>query len=194
MLQNWRAWRHITPARKRRTYQHLRYPRSTYHTILHQVPLAGDKMNHLDYPWSTMGELEVVSAITGNAPSVRSQAQTRDINSVTGTASGCLISSQVQLVSLNSRIKDAQPEDQRKAMATSSSYVAAALILVAVLLHRRNRRKSLPLPPGPKGLPFIGNLLDIPGPQEHQWLVYKKWSETYGVTFLGLYTAVLTRV
>ncbi|SJL09908.1 uncharacterized protein ARMOST_13289 [Armillaria ostoyae] len=43
-------------------------------------------------------------------------------------------------------------------------------------LHRR--QGSLPLPPGPKGLPLIGNLWDIPA--EYPWLTYAKWSATYG--------------
>lgn len=36
----------------------------------------------------------------------------------------------------------------------------------------------LPLPPGPKSLPLIGNLLDMPG--EKDWLVYREWAKTYG--------------
>ncbi|KAK0194040.1 cytochrome P450 [Armillaria mellea] len=43
-------------------------------------------------------------------------------------------------------------------------------------LHRR--QGSLPLPPGPKGLPLIGNLWDIPA--EYPWLTYAKWSATHG--------------
>ncbi|KAK0204608.1 cytochrome P450, partial [Desarmillaria ectypa] len=35
-----------------------------------------------------------------------------------------------------------------------------------------------PFPPGPKGLPFIGNLLDIPS--EKEWLTFAKWGEKYG--------------
>ncbi|KAK0447359.1 cytochrome P450 [Desarmillaria tabescens] len=39
-------------------------------------------------------------------------------------------------------------------------------------------RKRPPLPPGPKGLPLLGNLLDLP--PDYSWLTYAKWHATYG--------------
>lgn len=38
--------------------------------------------------------------------------------------------------------------------------------------------RRLPLPPGPKPWPLIGNALQIPSTL--QWLTYAKWAETYG--------------
>lgn len=35
----------------------------------------------------------------------------------------------------------------------------------------------LPLPPGPKGYPVIGNLFDMPF--EQQWVRYRKWCKEY---------------
>ncbi|OOQ91426.1 Fumitremorgin C synthase [Penicillium brasilianum] len=39
-------------------------------------------------------------------------------------------------------------------------------------------RKRLPLPPGPKPLPIIGNLHQVP--RELPWKIYKQWADTYG--------------
>jgi hypothetical protein len=42
----------------------------------------------------------------------------------------------------------------------------------------RANPKRLPLPPGPKPLPFIGSLLDFP--TSYYWLPYAEWSKKYG--------------
>ncbi|PBL03455.1 cytochrome P450 [Armillaria gallica] len=56
--------------------------------------------------------------------------------------------------------------------------------LGAFLLYRllsSIRRRRLPLPPGPNGLPLIGNLWDVPA--EYSWLTYAQWAATYGDVF-----------
>ncbi len=56
-------------------------------------------------------------------------------------------------------------------------YLALCAIVTAVLYSRRSR-SSLPLPPGPKGLPLVGNLFDRP--LDHPWLTYTQWASVYG--------------
>ncbi|KAG6861527.1 hypothetical protein C0995_015260 [Termitomyces sp. Mi166 len=49
----------------------------------------------------------------------------------------------------------------------------------AIVLFLRWRRVNLaPYPPGPKGYPIIGNLLDIP--TSFQWKTYTRWAKKYG--------------
>jgi hypothetical protein len=57
--------------------------------------------------------------------------------------------------------------------------VIVAVLFVHYFKHRVHR-KGLPLPPGPRGLPFIGNALDLPPSQS--WLTYAKWSKQYGTS------------
>lgn len=58
--------------------------------------------------------------------------------------------------------------------------ITASVILgVAVLFFWFLCRRSLaPLPPGPKKLPLIGNLLDMP--TEREWLKFTEWANKYG--------------
>ncbi|KAG6836101.1 hypothetical protein H0H93_011374 [Arthromyces matolae] len=49
----------------------------------------------------------------------------------------------------------------------------------AFILRKLLRRpQQSPLPPGPKGYPIIGNLLDYPSAQE--WKTFQKWGQKYG--------------
>ncbi|KAI0063312.1 cytochrome P450 [Artomyces pyxidatus] len=62
---------------------------------------------------------------------------------------------------------------------SSLKLIALAVVLVAGLAIRKYRKRNgLRLPPGPRGLPIIGNLLDIP--KETSWLVYEDWAKSYG--------------
>ncbi|KIP03841.1 hypothetical protein PHLGIDRAFT_25923 [Phlebiopsis gigantea 11061_1 CR5-6] len=54
----------------------------------------------------------------------------------------------------------------------------AVLFSIFLLVTRYNRRNRLSLPPGPLGLPLIGNLLDMTKSQ--QWRGISEWREKYG--------------
>ncbi|KAI0301751.1 cytochrome P450 [Multifurca ochricompacta] len=56
--------------------------------------------------------------------------------------------------------------------------VFLSLLVAVQAIHSRRRRGGLSYPPGPRPLPIIGNIRDIP--QEFSWLAYTKLSKTYG--------------
>lgn len=47
-------------------------------------------------------------------------------------------------------------------------------------LRDYKKRRGLPYPPGPRPLPLIGNLLDIP--KEFSWLAYTQLSKKHGMS------------
>jgi hypothetical protein len=85
-----------------------------------------------------------------------------------------------------------------ESMAYSSN---AAVDLFAVLLFLASiqvirdygRRRGRPYPPGPRPLPIIGNLLDIP--KQFSWLAYSNFSKAHGTTASFAYRgSVLTKM
>ncbi|KAJ6573817.1 cytochrome P450 [Mycena vulgaris] len=68
---------------------------------------------------------------------------------------------------------------------TTDAIFTAGTLYVCYYLYRR--ATALPLPPGPKGLPLIGNVLDMP--KSHNWKTFAHWGDIYGgimsVTLMG---------
>jgi hypothetical protein len=71
-------------------------------------------------------------------------------------------------------------------LSLSLDYLAldlAALSLFTYVARKyladRSRRQGLRYPPGPRGLPVIGNLFDIP--QRAPWETYTRWGKQYGM-------------
>jgi hypothetical protein len=70
--------------------------------------------------------------------------------------------------------------------------VTGVLLFAHFVLRRFLSRSSrLPLPPGPKGYPIIGNILEI-GQQEQPWVVYSDIAKEYGTPRLPIVTSTVS--
>ena len=54
--------------------------------------------------------------------------------------------------------------------------IVSCCLVMLVFIFRKMRR-SLSLPPGPRGLPILGNVLDMPN--KTPWLTYCQWGKEY---------------
>ncbi|KAF9260456.1 cytochrome P450 [Marasmius fiardii PR-910] len=68
--------------------------------------------------------------------------------------------------------------------------------LLALRFLAKQYRRRLQLPPGPKGLPILGNILELQSERNQQpWVTFSKWSRIYGDVYtfnvLGSRTIVL---
>lgn len=72
---------------------------------------------------------------------------------------------------------------------------STAFILALYFYLKRSDERSLsklPLPPGPKGAPLIGNLKDMP--TTFEWQTYHKWSKEFNTDILRLSVAGTTLI
>lgn len=70
-------------------------------------------------------------------------------------------------------------------------FVLSAAVSVWLLRYWRTSRRRLPLPPGPRPLPIIGNVLDMPG--KNSGAEYRELSDKYGTssaTYVSFYWAL----
>ncbi|KAK0479643.1 cytochrome P450 [Armillaria novae-zelandiae] len=68
----------------------------------------------------------------------------------------------------------------------TSTLLYAILVFTSFVLYRLSLSilyRHLPFPPGPKRLPLIGNLWNVPRTIDHPWRTYAKWAGTYGDVF-----------
>jgi hypothetical protein len=61
-------------------------------------------------------------------------------------------------------------------MVSPTILLVLSIFIAVYLIHQRRRRAKLP--PGPPGLPLIGNLHQAP--KSAPWLTFKKWVKRYG--------------
>ncbi|KAJ7251374.1 cytochrome P450 [Mycena rebaudengoi] len=66
-------------------------------------------------------------------------------------------------------------------------YALLASATFALLYFNRRRSSHLPLPPGPKKLPLVGNLFGLPS--QFEWETYAKWSKELGSDIIHLSVA-----
>ena len=48
------------------------------------------------------------------------------------------------------------------------------------LVYKLLKKPALPYPPGPPGLPVLGNALDIPKTAMQQYKQFTEWNDKYG--------------
>lgn len=64
----------------------------------------------------------------------------------------------------------------------NGTWLAAGLLIVSAVAMKVSSRGKLPTPPGPLGLPIVGNIFQMPS--EEPWKVYAEWAKQYGMSIL----------
>ena len=67
-------------------------------------------------------------------------------------------------------------------LTTIDILVLVSSIAIFLAIRDYQKRQGLPYPPGPRSLPLIGNLFDVP--KEFSWLTYTRLSRKYGKVYL----------
>ena len=63
----------------------------------------------------------------------------------------------------------------------AADILAVCIVLFGTIFCFGSQSKTaLPLPPGPRKLPILGNLLDLP--TKFEWETFQAWSKRYGLS------------
>lgn len=57
-------------------------------------------------------------------------------------------------------------------------FVASLAVVIALRGIWLRKASKNPLPPGPRGLPLLGNLFDMP--RHSAWLAFSEWAKEFG--------------
>jgi len=63
-------------------------------------------------------------------------------------------------------------------MALNDILVAVIAVSAVAFVYQQRKGKGLPLPPGPKGLPVLGNLRDLA--VKTLWFPATRWAKEFG--------------
>lgn len=70
-------------------------------------------------------------------------------------------------------------------------FLDSILFIASIYFLQRIISKRRSLPPGPRGLPLIGNVFDMPS--DRPWLTFAKWADIYGMRTTIGFLILLTR-
>lgn len=72
--------------------------------------------------------------------------------------------------------------DLQSLTSTTFALGVCGVVITSYLISNKLRGKQPPLPPGPKPLPIVGNILDVPKDGEHQARFWAKHKAIYGMS------------